>query len=63
MMVFYVTEKYGELPLLFSGGVSSNSILRESFEKQFGAAFAEPVFSSDNAAGIAILAGIKESEK
>lgn len=62
-MVLFATDKCGELPLLFSGGVSSNSIIRESFERQFEALFSEPVFSSDNAAGIAILAGIKESEK
>lgn len=45
-----------ELPLLFSGGVASNGVLREYFGKKYGAYFAEPAFSSDNAAGIALLA-------
>ncbi len=62
-MVVYLLQKYGGLPLVFSGGVMSNSIIRESFENEFGAVFAEPVFSSDNAAGTAILASIKESRK
>lgn len=49
-------EHYGKLPVIFSGGVMSNSIIRKDFEKKFGAYFAEPVFSSDNACGIAYLA-------
>lgn len=48
-------EKYGCLPLLYAGGVMSNSIIRKSFEKRYGAYFAEPQYSSDNAAGIAYL--------
>ncbi len=49
-------EKYGRLPLLFAGGVMSNSMIRESFQNRFNAYFAEPEFSADNAAGIAKLA-------
>ena len=48
-------EKYGNLPLLYAGGVMSNSIIRNSFENKYGAYFAEPEFSADNAAGIAYL--------
>ena len=44
-----------KLPLLFSGGVSSNSYLRSFFTEKYGAYFAEPAFSSDNAAGVALL--------
>lgn len=46
----------GDLPVVFSGGVSSNSILRERLSGRFGAVFAAPEFSADNAAGIAVLA-------
>ncbi len=49
-------ERYGNLPVVFSGGVMSNSTIRKDFEKKFGAFFAEPAFSSDNACGIAYLA-------
>ncbi|MCH5169818.1 MAG: peptidase M22 [Oscillospiraceae bacterium] len=48
-------KQYGNLPLVFSGGVMSNSIIRKNFEKKYGAYFAEPAFSSDNACGIAYL--------
>lgn len=57
-------NRYGSLPVVFSGGVMSNSIIRKDFEKKFGAYFAEPVFSSDNACGIAYLAySMYEKEK
>lgn len=51
-----VFAKYGQMPVLFAGGVSSNVIMREEMERRFGAHFAQPAFSCDNAAGIAILA-------
>lgn len=54
-------EKYGSLPLVYSGGVMSNSIIRERFKEKFGGCFASPEFSADNAAGIAILAYLKEN--
>ena len=45
---------YPGLPVLCSGGVASNSILRAFL---YDAVFAAPEFSTDNAMGIAILAG------
>lgn len=53
---------YGELPLVYAGGVMSNSLLKEALTKQFGGRFAPPQFSADNAAGIATLCRIKEQE-
>lgn len=44
--------KYGDLPVLYSGGVASNSLLREVTENGI---FAEPKYSTDNAMGTAIL--------
>lgn len=55
-------EQYGNLPLIFAGGVMSNSIIRNSLTKKFGAAFAKPEYSADNAAGIAYLAYKKYTE-
>ncbi len=52
--------EYGTLPVLFSGGVSSNSMLRTVMTEKYGAIFAEPRFSADNAAGIAVLASLCE---
>ena len=45
-------RQYGELPVLFSGGVASNSLLRREFP---GGIYAEPQYSADNALGVAIL--------
>lgn len=53
-----ILQKYGELPLLFSGGVMSNSIIRNDFTKRYNAHFAAPEFSADNACGIAVLTSI-----
>ena len=48
-------ETHDKGPLLFSGGVSSNGILRSHLQKSFLCDFAEPEFSADNAAGVALL--------
>jgi N6-L-threonylcarbamoyladenine synthase len=48
-------ENYGDLPVLCSGGVASNTILRARLEP-LGAVFAPPQYSTDNALGVAILA-------
>ena len=48
--------QYGNIPVLFSGGVMSCTIIKEYFEKKYGAYFAQPQFSSDNACGVALLA-------
>lgn len=55
-------EKYGSLPVLFAGGVMSNSIIRKALTEKFNATFAKPEFSSDNAAGIAYLTYKKFTE-
>ena len=55
-MTAYAIENYGNLPLIYAGGVMSNSIIRNEFTQKFGAFFAQPEFSTDNAAGIAVLA-------
>ncbi|WP_167875194.1 peptidase M22 [Caproiciproducens galactitolivorans] len=52
-------KRYGELPLLFAGGVMSNGMIRRVLTEKYGAYFAEPAFSADNAAGIAVLTSLK----
>ncbi len=47
---------YGNQPLLYAGGVMSNGLIKSHICGKFDAAFAEPIFSADNAAGIALLA-------
>lgn len=51
--------RFGTLPLVFAGGVMSDGILRESLEEKYGAFFARPEYSCDNAAGVAVLAAWK----
>ena len=53
-------ETFGDLPVVFSGGVSSNSMLRAHMSEKYGALLAEPRFSADNAAGIAVLASLSQ---
>ena len=49
-------EKHGELPVLFAGGVMSNSVIRAVLEKLPDVYFASRELSSDNACGISLLA-------
>ena len=48
-------ERYGEMPVLFAGGVMSDKLIRKSLSEKFNAYFAEPAYSADNAAGTAFL--------
>ena len=50
-----IFEKYGVMPAVYAGGVMSDTIIKNSFEEKYKAVFAEPSFSTDNAAGIAYL--------
>ncbi len=59
-MTEYAIENYGNLPIIYAGGVMSNSIIKEKITSRFmNASFAHPDFSCDNAAGIAYLASLK----
>lgn len=62
-MAEYALEKYGNLPILFAGGVMSNKIIRRQLENKFNSYFAEPAFSCDNAAGTAVYAALKGTNK
>ncbi len=56
-----VIQKYGNLPVVFSGGVASNSLLRKIINERYNAYFAASEFSLDNAAGTAIYAYLKDN--
>ena len=57
--VYLATEQarkaYPGLPVVFSGGVASNSLLREVIAP-LNPIFSQPQFSTDNAMGVAVLA-------
>ena len=47
-------QKYPDFPVVFSGGVASNSMLRQEFSGT-DAIFAQPQYSTDNGMGVAVL--------
>lgn len=51
--------QYGDLPVVYAGGVMSNAYLKSSLQQRFGGVFAPPAYSADNAAGIALLTALK----
>ena len=51
---------HGDLPLVFAGGVMSNKMIKNHLSNKFNCLFAQPQFSRDNAAGIAVLTALKE---
>lgn len=58
-MAEYQLSLLGDMPIVFSGGVMSSKVISHSLSKSFGAYFAKPEFSCDNAAGVAVLTSIK----
>ncbi len=50
-----ILNKYGDLPLVFSGGVVANEYFKNEVSKNFMANFASPELSGDNAVGTALL--------
>ena len=62
LMTDALLEKYSGLPLIYAGGVMSNSIIKNSFTEKYNASFAPPEYSADNAAGVAYLTFCKAAE-
>ncbi len=54
-----VQAECGTLPVVYAGGVMSNSQLRTALQEAFGGRFAPPAYSADNAVGIACLCKLK----
>lgn len=49
-------ENFGDIPMIFAGGVMSNKYIKSMILKEREAYFAEPEFSCDNAAGVSVIA-------
>lgn len=58
-------NRHPNYPVLYAGGVMSNSILQQEIAAAFpsNTYFATPAFSADNAAGVAVLAGLQHKIK
>ena len=63
VMTTRLVEHYGEMPVVFAGGVMSNSIIRESLTKRLACFFSEPQYSTDNACGTAVLTCLLDNIK
>lgn len=59
-MTANILDAYGDMPVVFAGGVMSNSIIRENIMSRMQCYFSKPEFSTDNACGIALLTCIKD---
>lgn len=59
-MLENIIKEYGNLPVIFSGGVSSNTMLKKFMQEKYGAYFANPEYSLDNAVGTAVYALLKQ---
>lgn len=57
-----VMRRYGRYPVVYAGGVMSNSLIREALTRTYGGYFAAPEFSSDNAAGVAVIGHLLAKE-
>jgi len=58
-MTSEAVREYGDLPLIYAGGVMSNSYIADKLSEEFGGKFAESKYSSDNAAGVAIFSAVR----
>lgn len=55
--------QFGDLPLIYAGGVMSNTYIKKRITSEFSGHFAAPYYSSDNACGVAYLTYLKENSK
>ena len=53
-----IVKEYPGLPIVFAGGVMSDSIIRDAMTARYDCLFSKPEYSSDNAAGVAVLASL-----
>ncbi len=57
-MTAELIRQFGNIPFVFAGGVMSNTFIRQHITEKYGAFFASPELSSDNAVGIAVMTSI-----
>ena len=61
-MVNWALEQHPGLPVLFCGGVMSNTLLRQRLSQIEGTLFGKAEYSSDNACGTAVLASLADNK-
>ena len=55
-------NEYGDMPVIFAGGVMSDKLIKDMLVSVGDGYFAQPEFSCDNAAGVALFGAIKEGK-
>jgi N6-L-threonylcarbamoyladenine synthase len=50
-----IRSEYGNLPIVWAGGVMSNSIIKKRLSELENVYFTEPQYSADNAVGVALI--------
>lgn len=60
-MTEVLLKKYPGIPIVFAGGVMSNKMIKKRLSSKYGGIFAQPQYSSDNAAGIAVMAAFRNN--
>ncbi len=56
-------KTYGDMPLVYAGGVMSSHLLKARLKPLFNGYFAPPALSADNAVGTAVLTALKIFKK
>ncbi len=59
-MCVNAVDKYGDMPMVFAGGVMSDVLIKKMILSRLNGFFAEPEFSCDNAVGTALFGALKE---
>ena len=61
-MTLNAREIYGDIHVIFAGGVMSNSRIAKHLAGLGNVSFAAPEFSADNAAGVALMTQIRHGK-
>ena len=52
-------DRYGDMPIIYAGGVMADKLIADRLSERFDAHFASPELSGDNAVGVAIYSAMK----
>lgn len=60
-MTYVLLEQFGDLPVVYAGGVMSDKLIKDKLLEKYNAYFAAPEYSADNASGIAYLCSLRHN--
>ena len=59
-MTLCALKEYGEMPVVFAGGVMSDRLIKNMLTPVCDGYFAQPEYLCDNAVGVAIYGAVRE---